>query len=195
MSECNMMEQEAILVEYQALRDEIISDKENRMNTLGFTIAGIGTAMAFVLGLESTALETYNNFSFGLIAYSLVMVLIALIMTLNFTKSISRVGTYIKHIIEPQIKGLNWEKDWQSGLGHLKKKRMKERKIIFKNAAKGQSRAYSLYYFILSTAIYAVSFMVDLWQIPVYMVIITLFYLINVFMCSNLWLRFFGEWI
>lgn len=195
---------EAMLVEYQILRDEIISDKENRMNTLGFTIAGIGTAMAFVLGLESTALEKYNNFSFGLIAYALIMVLIALVMTTNFTKSISRIGTYIKHMIEPNIEGLNWEQDWQSGLIQLKhiklapkkrKERSKERKGIFKNAARGQSRAYALYYFILATAIFTVSLMVKLWALPIYMMIITLLYLLNVYMCLNLWLRLFGEWL
>lgn len=179
-----MEKQECMLVEYQALREEIIADKGNRMNVLGFTIAGIGAAMAFVLGLESSALETYNNFSFGLIAYALIMILIALILTSNLTKSIARIGSYIKHNIEPYVDGLGWENQWQT-------QKIKQNKF-FKNVAKGQSKAYAAYYLILATGTVSVAFMVELYKAPLHMIIISVLYLTCLLYGLNLWLRVVG---
>lgn len=181
-----MTKEEGMIAEYQVLRDEINTDKTNRVNILGFTVAGIGAAMAFVLGLESSALVTYNNFSFGLITYSLIMVLIALILTTNLTKSIARIGKYIGKNIEPNIQGLGWENKWRhEGVVPRTPK-------FFKYAAKGQSRAYAAYYLILATAIFAVTFMVELYRTPVYMSIVSGLYLACLIYGFNLWLRVFG---
>ncbi len=111
-------ENEGILEEYKTLRDEIISAKGRRLQTMSLTVGTIGVILTVtagaVLGSDIPSPETRLAISIGG-GITLYGVLIpSEIMTSRLQQTIQQIGAYIRVFIEPQVPGLNWENRWNA---------------------------------------------------------------------------------
>jgi len=109
-------ERDGILTEYKTLRDEIISAKGRRLQTVSLTVGAVGAILSIiagaVLGSDIPSAETRFAVSVGG-GIALYGVLIpSQIMTTHLQQTIQRIGGYIRVFIEPKVSGLNWEHRW-----------------------------------------------------------------------------------
>jgi hypothetical protein len=109
-------EKEGILAEYKTLRDEIISAKGRRLQTVSLTVGAVGAILSIIAGavLGSDIPSTETRFAIsiggGIALYGVLIP--SEIMTTHLQQTIQQIGTYIRVFIEPQIPGLNWENRW-----------------------------------------------------------------------------------
>jgi len=94
-----MANQEALIAEYSALRQEIL--QQMQMN-IQFKAASLAVASAFVV----YGFQAQNSIAF---LSATVILVAALYYSANSTRALITVGTYIYAIIEPKIEGLQWE--------------------------------------------------------------------------------------
>jgi len=112
----DMEEREGLLAEYKTLRDEILSAKERRLQTVSLTVGACGAILSIIAGavLGSNSLSTKAQLAVtigGSIAlYGIVIP--SQIMTRHLQQTIHRTGGYIRVFIEPRVPGLNWENRW-----------------------------------------------------------------------------------
>jgi hypothetical protein len=114
----NSDEKDGILAEYKTLRDEIISAKGRRLQTVSLTVGAVGAILSIiagaVLGSDIPSIETRFAISIGG-GIALYGVLIpSEIMTTHLQQTIQRIGSYIRVFIEPKVSGLNWENRWNA---------------------------------------------------------------------------------
>jgi hypothetical protein len=111
-------EKDGILAEYKTLRDEIISAKGRRLQTVSLTVGAVGAILSIVAGavLGSDIPSTETRFAVsvggGIALYGVLIP--SQIMTTHLQQTIQRIGGYIRVFIEPRVPGLNWENRWNT---------------------------------------------------------------------------------
>jgi hypothetical protein len=112
----DILERDGILAEYKTLRDEILSAKGRRLQTVSLTIGAVGVLLSIVagavLGSEVPTSETRLAISIGggIALYGILIP--SQIMTSHLQQTIQRIGEYIRIFIEPKVPGLHWETRW-----------------------------------------------------------------------------------
>jgi hypothetical protein len=107
-----------LLEEYKTLREEILTAKGRRLQTMSLTVGAFGVILSLtanvVLGPDLPTLEARLAVAIGggIALYGIVIP--SLIMTRTLQQSIQRIGGYIRIFIEPRVPGLNWENRWQA---------------------------------------------------------------------------------
>jgi len=91
--------QEALIAEYSALRQEILQVDQQQMQFVG---AALAVASAFVV----YGFQAQNSFAF--LAASIIL-LAGMYIGARGTSHVVLVGTYLYAIVEPKVEGLKWE--------------------------------------------------------------------------------------
>jgi len=110
-------EKEGLLTEYKTLRDEILTAKARRLQTMSLAIGAFGVIFSIiassVLGVSIPTSEMKLTVSIGggIALYGIVIPSLSMIISLQQT--VQRIGEYIRLFIEPHIPGLNWENQWR----------------------------------------------------------------------------------
>lgn len=111
-------EMNGLLAEYKTLRDEILSAKGRRLQTVSLTVGAFGAILSIVAGtvlgssIQSTATQLAISLGGAVALYGIVIP--SQIMTRHLQQSIQRTGAYIRVFIEPRVPGLNWETRWNA---------------------------------------------------------------------------------
>jgi len=109
-------ERDSLLTEYKTLRDEILTAKGRRLQTVSLTVGAFGVILSIiagaVLGSDIPSPETRLAVAIGGSIALYGIVIPSLIMTLTLQQTIQRIGGYIRVFIEPRVLGLNWENRW-----------------------------------------------------------------------------------
>ncbi len=112
----NFDEKDGILAEYKTLRDEIISAKGRRLQTVSLTVGAVGAILSIVAGavlgsdIPSIEIRLVIAIGGGIALYGVLIP--GEIMTTHLQQTIQRTGSYIRVFIEPKVPGLNWENRW-----------------------------------------------------------------------------------
>ena len=107
---------DGLLTEYKTLRDEILSAKGRRLQTVSLTVGVVGAILSIiagaVLGSDIQSVETRLAISVGggIALYGILIP--SEIMIIHLQRTIQRIGGYIRVFIEPEVSGLNWENRW-----------------------------------------------------------------------------------
>jgi hypothetical protein len=151
-------ERDGILAEYKTLRDEIISAKGRRLQTVSLTVGAIGAILSIIAGavlgsdIPSTETRLAISIGGGIALYGVLIP--SEIMTTHLQKTIQQIGAYIRTFIEPKVPGLNWENRWNA---YKSKHRF----------PKGLGGISSIYYFLsllpLMLPLYIISQRVENW--------------------------------
>lgn len=111
-------ERDGLVEEYKTLRDEILSAKGRRLQTISFTVGAVGVILSIiagaVLGSNASSIETQFVIAIGgaIVLYGILIP--SQIMTIHLQQTIQSIGGYIRIFIEPNVPGLNWEKRWNA---------------------------------------------------------------------------------
>jgi len=109
-------ERDGLLTEYKTLRDEIISAKGRRLQTVSLTVGAVGVILSIIAGavlgsnIPSTEARLAVSVGGGIALYGILIP--GQIMTMHLQRTIQRIGGYIRIFIEPKVPGLNWENRW-----------------------------------------------------------------------------------
>ncbi len=109
-------DQAGLLTEYKTLRDEILTAKGRRLQTMSFTVGAFGVILSVVgnavLGSNIPDPEVRLAISVGggIALYGIMIP--SLIMSISAQQTIQRIGGYIRVFIEPRVPGLQWENRW-----------------------------------------------------------------------------------
>jgi len=93
---------EGLLEEYKTLKDEIQSNSDWTGKAFIFTITVTATLISFGL--------THNNWAIFLSPF--LIIIPSMFFVSSKMESTTRIGSYIRIMIEPKIKGLNWQSNW-----------------------------------------------------------------------------------
>ena len=111
-------ELDGLLAEYKTLRDEIISAKGRRLQTVSLTVGAVGAILSIIAGTvlgsstQSAVTQLAISIGGGVALYGIVIP--SQIMTRHLQQTIQRTGAYIRVFIEPRVPGLNWENRWNA---------------------------------------------------------------------------------
>ncbi|SRR6266508_1593535 len=109
-------EMNGLLAEYKTLRDEILSAKGRRLQTVSLTVGAFGAILSIiagtVLGSNTQSVVTQLAVSIGGSVALYGILIPSQIMTRHLQQTIQRTGAYIRVFIEPRVPGLNWENRW-----------------------------------------------------------------------------------
>ncbi len=94
-----MANQEALIAEYSALREEISRVLQNQMQFIG---AALAVASAFIV----YGFQAHNSLAF---LAANIMLLAEMYIGANSTRHVALVATYLYAIVEPKVEGLQWE--------------------------------------------------------------------------------------
>jgi hypothetical protein len=108
---------DGLLEEYKTLREEILSAKGRRLQTVSLTVGAFGAMLSIIAGavLGSDVLSDKQlaiAVGGGIALYGLVIP--SQIMTTHLQQTIQRIGGYIRVVIEPRVPGLSWENRWEA---------------------------------------------------------------------------------
>ena len=101
---------EARIVEYNALRQEMLTIQEGQRNLFFFTFSAIGAITSFAFQQKNPMI----------MMISFVILLISTCFYYNFSIAIIQRATYIKVFLEAEIKGLHWETTLSDGRKSIK---------------------------------------------------------------------------
>jgi hypothetical protein len=110
-------EREGMLEEYRTLRDEILTAKARRLQTVSFTVGAVGVLLSIIAGavlgsdIPSAEIRLAVAVGGGIALYGILIP--SQIMTTHLQQTIQTIGSYIRVYIEPHVPGLNWENRWQ----------------------------------------------------------------------------------
>lgn len=109
-------ERDGILEEYKMLRDELLSAKARRLQTVSLSVGAVGVILSItagaVLGSDIPFAEERLALSLGGSIALYGILIPSQIMTTHLQQTIQRIGSYIRVFIEPLVSGLNWENRW-----------------------------------------------------------------------------------
>lgn len=145
-----------LVEEYKSLREEIMRRQDARLFVLGFTVTGIGTVMGLTLNGNSLTTQGLNYFALALLSFALVMLIAALLLTIDHTQQIDVISAYISIFIEPNVKGIHWESRWAD---YRRNQRLNPKS---NGLPLGTSKPLAMYYACLTLAVYFVSFVTGL---------------------------------
>lgn len=94
-----MANQEALIAEYSALREEISRVLQNQMQFIG---AALAVASAFIV----YGFQAHSSLAFFA---ANIMLLAEMYIGANSTRHVALVATYLYAIVEPKVEGLQWE--------------------------------------------------------------------------------------
>jgi hypothetical protein len=184
----NTMNNSGMIDEYKSLRDEIISRQDARTNILGFTITGIGVTIGLVISAIDLKTGGINYFAFALISFALLIIIAALILTIQHTQQIDTISGYIKKFIEPNIYGIKWE-SYYGKYRNLRKRNPKSGGMPL-----GTSKPLAIFYCILALATCLLLLPVGLlhyWYATTFIVLLTI---VSLSFSFNLYLRKTKGW-
>lgn len=109
-------EREGMLEEYKMLRDELLSAKARRLQTVSLTVGAVGVILSIiagaVLGSNIPSAEVRLALSIGGSVALYGILIPSQIMIIHLQQTVQRIGNYIRVFIEPLVPGLNWESRW-----------------------------------------------------------------------------------
>jgi hypothetical protein len=149
------MDNTGLIEEYKSLREEILKRQDTRTTILGFTVTAIGTVIGLSLQGSIPQSRDIDYFAFALISFALLLIIAALLLTIQHTQQIDTIAGYIKKFIEPNA-GIHWE-SYYGRYRNLKRSNPKTG-----GTPLGTSKPLALYYGALSIAVYTVGFGVGL---------------------------------
>jgi hypothetical protein len=109
-------ERDGLLTEYKTLRDEILSAKGRRLQTVSLTVGAVGAILSIIAGavlgsnIQSAEARLAVAVGGSIALYGILIP--SQIMTMHLQRTIQRIGGYIRVFIEPKVPGLNWENRW-----------------------------------------------------------------------------------
>ncbi len=182
-----MDRKQGLIEEYRSLRDEILRRQNARVLVLGFTLTAIGAVIGLSLGgkVPATQLPT---FVFALSLFGLVLLLAALLFTIQNTQQIDIIASYISTFIEPEIDGIQWECKWRA---------YREIRALTPKLGRmplGTSKPLAVYYGVLTATMCAVPIVVGVRDHFIAYVFIFLLALPCLLCSANLYLRFTAGW-
>jgi hypothetical protein len=142
--------------EYRSLREEIVRRQDTRLVILGFAVASMGALIGLTLKTNADAVKGLDYYAFGLVSFALVLLIAALLLTIQITQQIEVIAAYIRRFIEPRTHGIRWETRW-ARYRELRRSGAKSGGVPL-----GTSKPLALYYALLTIAVYCVSFTVRL---------------------------------
>lgn len=168
----------ALIEEYKSLREELMRRQNARQLILGVTIIAIGSMLGLILRegafLEQDLKQGTDCYIFALITFAILIIIAALVLTIQHTQQIDTIGAYIRKFIEPKTE-LGWETRWMR-YRELKKSNPKAGGLPL-----GTSKPLAVYYGLLTISIYLATFVTGLCSnrlFFIYISILTVFSLI-----------------
>lgn len=150
------MEEDKIgyLEEYRSLREEILKRQEARNFALGLTITAIGTIIGLSLSIGKNI--EFKELISALIIFSFVLTIAAVTFTIHQTQQIDIISTYIRMIIEPNVKGIRWETTWALLREKMISKRKKKNEKL--KLRLGTSKILAVYYLFITIILFILVF-------------------------------------
>lgn len=139
-----MDEKLALIEEYKSLREEIMRRQYARLLILGYTVTAVGALLGLAARDASSAAQSLTYYRFVLLAFALLILIAALLMTINHTQQIDIIASYIRRFIEPRVNGIRWESRWM----RYRQSKLSPAKITA--LPLGTSKSLSLYYALLT---------------------------------------------
>lgn len=168
----------ALIEEYKSLREELMRRQNARQLILGVTIIAIGSMLGLILRegafLEQDLKQGTDCYIFALITFAILIIIAALVLTIQHTQQIDTIGAYIRKFIEPKTE-FGWETRWMR-YRELKKANPKAGGLPL-----GTSKPLAVYYGLLTISIYLATFVTGLCSnrlFFIYISILTVFSLI-----------------
>lgn len=115
---------EGLLEEYKTLKDEIQSNTDWVGKAFIFTITVTATLIGYGL--------THNNWSIFLCPF--LIIIPSMFFVSSKMESTTRIGSYIRVIIEPKTQGLNWQSNWLE----LRKEKLLPKKRKYSSSVNAQ---------------------------------------------------------
>jgi len=115
---------EGLLEEYKTLKDEIQSNTDWVGKAFIFTITVTATLIGYGL--------THNNWSIFLCPF--LIIIPSRFFVSSKMESTTRIGSYIRVIIEPKTQGLNWQSNWLE----LRKEKLLPKKRKYSSSVNAQ---------------------------------------------------------
>lgn len=175
-----MDKEQAMLAEYQTLREEIFLRQDARHKILGFTVAGTGAVLGVTLRLPPNG--GVNYMALALIGFGLVSVAAAVLLTIHHTQQTNLISSYIRKFLEPHMEGLNWETRWTHYRGEISGKSR-----LGGSPTLGMAKPLATYYAVLIAGLYAALFAVRLDDHLLSFALLTLLGLLGLASCVRLY--------
>ena len=179
---------DAQIEEYKSLRQEIMSRQNARLLILGFTVTAIGTILGLTLREENIFQARLNHYAFALIAFAIVIIIAALVLTIHHTQQIDVIGGYIRKFIEPKVVGLDWETRW------IRYRESKQSDPKASRLPLGTSKPLALYYAFLTISAYLVTFGIGLYRHRVALIVVSILALCSLTCSYDLYKRKTKGW-
>jgi hypothetical protein len=181
-------DQAGLLEEYKTLREEIMRRQDARILILGFTVTGIGTVIGVILGNNPGAVQGLDYYALALVSFALVMLITALLITINHTQQIDVISAYIIKYIESKVDSIQWETRWN----RYRISRRSNPKA--KGLPLGASMPLAFYYGFLTVAVYSISFVKGLYNYWLVFLIVSSMTMVSLFYSFDLYKRITKGW-
>ena len=192
---------DALLEEYKTLREEIMRTQRDRQIVIGFALTGVGTVLGLILrDTQQTAnaaiiVQRLNWYAFALTSLALLMLIGALLLTREHTLTIDRIAAHIRTVIEPNVEGLSWEMHWRHYRESKKANINKVGRFLLRSSMPlGISKPLAIFYGILASGVYIMSFVIGLHHHPFAITFVTLLFLACALCCVDLYMRILKSW-
>jgi hypothetical protein len=153
---------DGVLQEYERLCNDFLQYKRDRLFVLGFTFTAAGAVIGIVAQErvpEQTSITTASlSLIVGLLSFSLLVVLAALVLTARYTEAIERLASYMRVFIEPEVRGLNWETRLRS---YRTLKSGRRYRLLTRT-----DRSVAVYYFVLNAGLATLVVPTGAWRSP-----------------------------
>lgn len=106
----------AHLAEYEFVREGIRQDQRQRLAFLGFALAACGVILGLLMRSPQGRSATQVCF---LVALAAIIVLVAERLTIRASNGVLSGGTYIRLFIEPEVRGLRYQRRYAAFVDHL----------------------------------------------------------------------------
>jgi len=133
-------------IEYQTLREEILSSQRMQFYALGFVFAFVAAVMQNAYKTSGTAEIARQWCLYECLA--LLGVAVGVVMAIGLTQNIDRLAAYIKTFIEKEAEGLQWE----TRLRFLRQPKTRCQKVL-STMLSGMSKRLAIVYFFLAGGI------------------------------------------
>lgn len=167
-----MAAKEGLLAEYASLRQEILKRQDARLATLGYSVTAVGAVIGFSFKPAPQGAQMFDYFAFVLTGFAFVVIIGALLLTVQNTQQMDALAKYIREAVEPGL-GMGWETWWA-----------RYRKSY--GMRLGTSRALALYYAVLTTGIYGVTLLAGLYLYLPALLILTALAVVSLAFCFDL---------
>ncbi|MBN1123022.1 MAG: hypothetical protein JXJ17_18240 [Anaerolineae bacterium] len=170
--------------EYQSLRTEIAQKQNARLYILAFTVAANGTIISSLLGDRFVPPTPVDLYALALISLSIGMLIVAELLTIQSSQQIRIIAEYIRVLIEPNDRCLQWEAQWKHFREHYGGNKMPT----------GASKPLAIFYGFLTISVYLISYVTRLHTCLYAIAIVSVLGLISLCCSLDLYFRKTHGW-